>query len=48
MNAVYNLLTEFVPAPGVMVTESVGRCWRALEKSRTFKRYSPEITRSIF
>lgn len=36
MDAVYNLLTEFVPAPGVMVTESVGRCWRGLREIEDF------------
>ncbi|RPE01213.1 hypothetical protein BBB56_10090 [Candidatus Pantoea deserta] len=30
MERVYDLLTDFVPAPGVMVTESVGRAWRGL------------------
>jgi len=32
MDKVHDLLTEFLPAPGVMVTESSGRCWRGLEK----------------
>ncbi|CAK6500190.1 hypothetical protein PANPA_00115 (plasmid) [Pantoea sp. Nvir] len=36
MDRVYNLLTEFVPAPGVMVTESVGRCWRGLREIEGF------------
>jgi len=36
MDAVYHLLTEFVPAPGVMVTESVGRCWRGLREIEDF------------
>jgi len=32
MDKVYDLLTDFLPAPGVMVTESIGRSWRGLRQ----------------
>ncbi|MEZ3501431.1 hypothetical protein [Pantoea sp. KPR_PJ] len=32
MERVYHLLTDFIPAPGVMVTESAGRSCRGLRE----------------
>jgi hypothetical protein len=32
LDIVYKIVSEFIPAPGVMVTKSAGRAWRGLEK----------------
>lgn len=32
LDNVYEILSEFIPEPGVMVTQSAGRAWRGLKK----------------
>jgi len=32
LDIAYKIVSEFIPAPGVMVTKSAGRAWRGLKK----------------